>query len=41
MCILEETLDFVWKKCNSCQEEYDVPEEQENCLFCGDDLEEM
>lgn len=32
---LEETItDKVWKYCSVCDEEFEVPEDLEVCLFC-------
>ena len=35
------TIDYIWKLCPECDEEYLVLEDQKHCFFCSSDLQEI
>jgi transcriptional regulator with XRE-family HTH domain len=34
-----ESIDYQWVYCSTCYEEYNLPEDQENCPICGNSIE--
>lgn len=39
--MLSDVMDTCWTYCKSCDEEYDVPEDLQQCPICGEDIEEV